>query len=730
LGVVRPNIALLLIGISLQITTIYGQVSLSELPYEDLRVEVNQSFFIPGESLEVRIERIDESFPISAVVHLELIGDNNSGFIQKKELFSSEGFTKSSIYLPSTLKSGQYTLLVYTQWMKNFGNNAIIQKKVNVINPYITIPKSLQPNYTPSNKLKIKLYPAGGKIRINEVNKIGYEIVNLNQTKTPATVLIQIDSSKQIKLETKTGFGHFRMSLKESANHRITIIDRTENIYFSDFSIDDFEITPISYNENDTAILISGLIPSDNQTILIKNKTKPLKRISVTDADTQVSKSLFKAGINQILIFNNDRDILFNKHFFIQPTEIKGKVDVNKKKIKAGKKVSFSISSEKSINSSVIVRKKYPAALPGNNVSSSFLNPDISNINWPIDELPRFYLFYLDCTNTQNTDLQEITLPDFRGDLLNGSIVDINNEPISDLDFYLTIVGESRVLYPIKTNELGKFSISIPIEHTGSKLIFSRLNESTPVINEEFLSDYSFINHNKLTIHDNKSFDWLLEKSRQVQIKNLYTDYIQPNNTIGYLFDDHERIVFNLDEFNRFPTVADHIIEYIPQIVIQKTAGNSRVFTLRNMNNKSDNYETLVVIDGIVTTANKILKYDPLKIETVEIYMDQLQIGSEVYNGAINFQCYDNVEIGSTQFDYKKLPLKSTYHPSITPIINDNDLPPDMRVQLHWSQELINVSQKQFQVKTSLVIGTYEIVVSGMKEDEFIYQVVEFEVTP
>lgn len=717
---------------------IYAQSQkLRTLPREYLLVEINRSFFIPGEELRVAIkaEVGENSFLISRVAYLELVDPKNSSVIKQK-VSLNEGYADATLYLPSYLKSGNYTLLVYTQWMKNFGYESLIQRKISLINPFIELPKNLIQNPHSTDSLHILLYPEGGHFIYGANQRIGYRIENCNAEITPASIQIKDGASATVlDIKSTPGYGYFDLKLQPDTVYGITLVDNLEKIHFSRLKTYGALKKVAVIIENDTNFEISALDPDKNIFIEFWKNSNLILSKNVDSTKYRFNCSQFPKGLLTCRIVDENGSVKFSKLLFNEPDKVKLKVELGKKTYHPRENISLSLSSEIPIDATLVIKKKQPLDDQGNMVSNHFLGSQERKIplDWPLKEMDTNLLLMLDASiNTIKHNEQVTYLPDFRGELITGLLHDTNNIPVSNYNFFITIASDYYNLYTATTNGKGIFKLSIPPGHSGDQLIFSDIKNYQVEMKQPFLKTYNFIHQDKLVIHNPNIEEWLIPKSQEVQIKNIYTKLDKKAIETKGMFYNKSRIVYKLDDYTRFPTLADHIIEYIPEITIRKTNGE-RKFSIRNVNNRSEEYnQVLCVLNGIVCSAEEVLSYDPLKIKQIEIYQSQFQLGDKLFTGTINFLTYPDESIINGLFNNSLLKSYQPVHESKTTEstkIDESPRTPDMRIQLAWKPHIsINQNISQFTFRISDIPGTYEVIISGVNSDNYVYERLEFEV--
>jgi len=135
LGIVREILFLWITVIF--ITSANGQ-------QEEIKIITNQDLYISGESIyfQVSCNYQGAHSNISQIVYLELIDQNQKPVIQQiREL--EVGKVNNVIFLPSSLETGNYVLIAYTSWMKNFSRRVLGTKLISVLNPFNQIPSNI-----------------------------------------------------------------------------------------------------------------------------------------------------------------------------------------------------------------------------------------------------------------------------------------------------------------------------------------------------------------------------------------------------------------------------------------------------------------------------------------------------------------------------------------------------------------------------------------------------------
>ncbi len=216
-----------------------GQVADRNLPRETLKLHVSQELLFPGDVVWFSVfcrNSFDDNRELSQLVFVELINSKNAS-VERKKVNLFNGFGESYINLPDSLSTGVYTILAYTNWMKNFGEEQFHQTQIAVVNPAKTYAQNTSHKKSSDTKKGIEnnRKEVSNKAIYGKREKVNIELVNKN--------------NKLLK-------GIYSVSVKRKEPQ---IINVSENILAS--SKTDFEITSLPDYKG---ILVSGILSDIN----------------------------------------------------------------------------------------------------------------------------------------------------------------------------------------------------------------------------------------------------------------------------------------------------------------------------------------------------------------------------------------------------------------------------------------------------------------------------------
>ncbi len=179
--------------------------------------------------------------------------------------------------------------------------------------------------------------------------------------------------------------------------------------------------------------------------------------------------------------------------------------------------------------------------------------------------------------------------------------------------------------------------------------------------------------------------------------------------------------VYHLDDYVRFPTVQEVLVEIVPELRIRKgkTTREREIQMLYTDRTGSLSYymgDILVLLDGVVVSDHaRILSYDALLFEDICIYSFPYTIGPKFYRGIVNFKTKKNGSIALKFTDHTR--VFDFQGASLPVAFTGKTLPEsDLRQTLYW-HPLIEVGageEKMLDIRTPGYSGVFRVVVEGL----------------
>jgi hypothetical protein len=305
-----------------------------------------------------------------------------------------------------------------------------------------------------------------------------------------------------------------------------------------------------------------------------------------------------------------------------------------------------------------------------------------------------------------------------------------NAGPLKNTKLIAGLKGSKSVIGTSVTNEYGVAKFILPLTYDARTLVVSSLSnkkEKASFIIGKTVSDNQLIQFPCLSL--NESMRPMIENrifnsrvtNRFFGVNTKAVETVERDTTDFYGRPD---VVFQLDDYVRFPNMEEVISEIIPQLRVKK---NKEEMILQVLNSPYKTFfeqEALVLLDGVpVTNTKALVEADPLLIKSIEIVARKYMQGNADFNGIVHFKTYRgdqaNIQQVTNEGNYI---LNGIQEPSSYQNLDHTkkaDRMPDMR-NLLWRD--VNVSPDQIKAGlkyfTSDVEGSFKIIVKGVNANK------------
>lgn len=709
---------------------------------ETTYLHVNTSFLVVGESILFTVYCLnandDRLSDLSTIAYVELINENAVPVLQTK-IVLKEGIGFGDFFLPSTLSSGNYSLIAYTKWMRNFSKENFFKTQLTIINPFR---KPATPTLSKNEGGVLEFFPEGGKLIANINNTIGFRAVS-EKVKGSFSGKV-VDEAGNVLVEfspTFNGMGKFSLLPAMNKEYKIIIIDSLQNVYFQQLppAFDKGIAMKVTETESAFQILLSSSSDNKNSgaTILVHQKFRPIVETRVEFNEMSVSfeikKLILPSGVSQITVFSNDGLVACERNIFSPGKEPGFDFSLERKNFKTREKVSLKLIPKDNFSANLSISIRRIESKIADNISSSWImNGNLRREKSAGDLLllnSNSFYYPIDKLKKKDT-ISWKYLPEVRGNLLSGTVRK-NNELIPAIGekVYLSVPSKEYLFFVSTTDSSGRFYFNTDKIKFNAEIIIQVDSATCPsckiISDDSGLEDYSIFKPKELVI--DSTFKKLIEqRSFITQIENAYYDQKQdsildkPNETRFYGKPDE---TYRLDDYVRFPTMQDVLIEYASEIILRKKGGQFEIRVVNRRKREAFEKDPLILIDGIpIFDLNKIMNYNPLWVEKIEVVGRRYFYGSLETQGIISFTTYDGIGKNISSMKKEKYtriqPRKKYFSPAYTFKPSALDRIPDYRIQLYWNPSVV-VSKRPILVDffTSDLSGDFEIVAEGIRND-------------
>ena len=310
---------------------------INNFPKEKIYLHTNTNFFLTGEQILYKLYCLDAKengfSKLSKIGYVEVINENNESiFKQKINLINGEG--NGELFLDSSIKTGTYKLISYTQWMRN--SQSFFEETIYIVNPFsakLKIADSINKNnFEPINisntsiltlKLNKKLFSKREKVIVH--------FKNTNESKTSVSTR-RVDEIKILKEKNTISFlndvksSNFKSKktylpeLRGELYHGNITSEKNKNISNQKIGISYVgknKITKISTTDEKGSFYFNINKPSDSDNIIVEVLNVPKEDYKIQiDLNNDLEKKF--ANFEELFLTEGLRELIKKKSEYLQ----------------------------------------------------------------------------------------------------------------------------------------------------------------------------------------------------------------------------------------------------------------------------------------------------------------------------------------------------------------------------------------------------------------------------
>jgi hypothetical protein len=746
---------------------------------EKLFVHTDRSFYLTGEIIWFKIYCVDASLNrplhLSKVAYVEILDPDRNSVLQAK--VSIDGTGEGSLFLPSSLNSGNYLLRAYTNWMKNFSADLYFHQNITIVNPFIKLsakPADNKPTYD------VQFFPEGGNLVYGMKSKVAFRAVDKDGTGIDFNGAVTDETNNVVAVfkPLKFGIGNFVFTPGGGHQYKATITDAHNRVLSYDLPSPHDEGFVMSLIDSTSQVIIVNAQGSNSSAVqpvylLVHSKQNIIfceKRFLQSGATSfMVDKQKLKEGITHFTLFADDLQPACDRLYFktiSQQLRLDARTDV--KQYATRKKVRLDLAplidnKPSMIDLSVSVYRDDSLQSNKNNIVeylelSSELTGNIESPSWYLSAetsiekalaTDNLMLTHGWSRFTWNQVLSEKNnfeyIPEIRSHVISGSIKNaVTGQPEKNVITFLVSPEKNPHLFISKSNTDGRVQFETQNFFGSKDIAVTTRQDSAYTIQliNPFSDKYASLKIPSLSLNENIRTD-LEARALQMQVQNVFYEKalgkvkrIAADTSAFYGRPDNR---YFLDDFTRFPTMEEVMREYVAEVLVRKHNKKFFFYNIDEVNKAIFQNEPLVLLDGVpVFSTDKIMAFDPRKIKRLDVLARTYFLGALSFQGVISYSTYKG-DLGGFQLDPKTLFInyeatqtqREFFSPVYETMQNKNTTLPDTRNLLYWSSLVKTDQQGKAHVEfyTSDVIGKFNVDVQGLsKEGKPINATTSFEV--
>ena len=607
------------------------------------------------------------------ISYIELIDQHNKVVVQQKIALEA-GRGRGSFPLPADMVSGNYLLRCYTAYMKNYGPGRYFEKQLTVINTL----KPYQGNLKAEDSADVQFFPEGGVLLSGYPSRVAFKITNPAGSGVSARGhLISSTGDTVTTLETfKFGMGnvvftpapnevytaHLYLESGRTIRKRISPVAKAGYAFYAERSADSWQITihaSLQSTHEAQVVVQSGLQTLSKHAVSLKNGRAAIRLLE---------KSL-APGVNRITLYSASGVPLAERLVFRHPGSVLAislnslKNTFNAREQVQVQAVLSALQQPDSAMLSMAVYRVDDADLPetADIRTSFFLGSELNGFI----ESPDYYLSAETPATIQAVDNLMLTQGwrSFRykklnsgagfeseayGHIASGKVIDNrSNQPAAGIMTYLTVPGNPIRLYTSVSDSLGRIRYELNEFYGAGEIIvqtdFSKDSVYRIEMDDSFSGEFSTNRPKALVLHPGWR-EYLKLSGLGMQIQHIYSGD-KLNRLVEILRDTapfyrKPHFTYELDDYKRFSSMTDVIMEYVLPATIRRRDGASRVEII-NAHDRSIMSNPLLLLDGVpVFNAEKVLGHDPYKIKRIDVLNTRYFQGRNTYEGILSLMTY------------------------------------------------------------------------------------------
>ena len=760
-------LSMLLTNVNAQVvdTTIAHQFNnyLTNNLQEKMYVHTDKESYLAGEMIWFKLYTVEaytnRPINLSKIAYVELLDSENKAVLQAKIVMEG-GNGNGYFYLPLSLRSGNFVLRAYTNWMKNFDVNYFFHKQLTVYNTLKADSPAIPS--TTINMPAIQFFPEGGNLVSGLTSKIAFKAVDASGKPLQFKgAIIDSRSDTLVKFSPQQfGLGSFYFKPQEQMKYSVCIEPMAGKPFYTTLPQIFAVGTVMSIKPDGDSVLKISIQDNQHQNqygILFVHSGRKVvfsKRITAVEIATgiSISKDLLGDGITHFTLFNADLEPICERLYFKKPNSLLAvTISANQKEFSTREKVELFINQTQ--QGKPIATDFSIAVYQADSVEHL---DDITSSLWLTSELKGkidYPEWYLKNATSEATDLLMLThgwrrfewkhilkgasgnlvyQPEIVGQIISGQISrSAQQSSLTIPSVYLSIPGKNYSFYTTPIGNDGNFIFFTKYLYGRKKIIVQvdpRVDSLAKItLRSPYVSQFS--DYRLPTFHNDYGTQKLIDRSVAMQVHNAFNANhlkreatVSIDTTVFYYKADKSYL---LDDYVRFPKMEEVVREYVFEVSISKRNKNYYLNTFDIGSQKFQETSPLILVDGLplFDDGNALIMKDPKTIKKLAIVASRYAYGNDTFAGILDLQTYEgdlngtSISTHALQLDYEGLQINRTFYAPMY----DGDVSmltrlADFRSTLFWSpnNKTKNDGKAKISFFSSDFEGNYVVVVQSL----------------
>lgn len=673
---------------------------------EKVFVHTDKDFYLAGEIMWYKVYVVDAAshhpLSLSKIAYVEIVSKDQRSVAHAK-IALEEGLGSGSFQLPFSIRSGNYVLRAYTNWMKNEGADCFYEKNLTILNTLrdpalldsllaTQVSRTTTASSVPAQPAPYdtRFFPEGGYLVAGLPGRIAFRIIDRagNPISCKGALINPAGDTITRFQSLRFGMGQFTFQPEEGAKYRAVLELEDHRQLISELPAPEkkgYTLQVSDAGDGQLKVIVRTNIRNEDSLVwlAVSSRYVPLatdkKNITNGQAEFTVEKNALQDGISCFTLLSGNRKIpVCERLWFKAPAPLKLQVQTGQENYTARERVTVGLSShdptglpvKMSGSMAVILLDSLQSIEQDDLLSYLFLS---SGLKGSITS-PGYY-FSGNTPEIQATaDLlmmtqgwrrflhtsplampesaQPATPPEYAGMLISGRVTDKRTGlPAAGIPAWLCAPGNYFHLAYATSDKNGMIQWDLGLLYGKHELVVQTAHPGNAnSYHIDILSPFSETLP-QLTPPDlrlpQSVRSQLLWRSIGAQTQNAWQvdkrlHFSQPPVSDSTPFYGQPSKRFLLDDYTRFSTTEEVMREYAKETRVRNRNGDFSIFIQSDQANQVF-FDTppLVLMDGMpVPDFNNIIRFDPLKIRKMEVVAKRYYLGDTIYNGILSYTTY------------------------------------------------------------------------------------------
>ncbi|MCD2424030.1 hypothetical protein LQ567_14725 [Niabella pedocola] len=703
----------------------------------------------------------------SSIVYLELLNDKGRAVSQAK-VPVTKGTGRGSFYLPVNATTGAYTLIAYTNQMKNGDARFLFRKKLLVTN---TIAAGEHTTRIARPEPILNFFPEGGELIEGLPSKTGIQVLDPQTGKgLPATGSIIENGTDTIARfpVLKFGLGQFSYTPLPGRKYTAILSVPGKDVIKKDLPTPKSNGTVLSVTDNGgDAYLVkiaAHAAAAPQKMVLVAHNNQ--KNTFATEVDLQtrntaeitVSKAKLGKGITCFTLFNQSRKPVNERLVFLPqvlPTR-QVTISTNGQQLSVRDNAGLQLVPASNSDGQDIIQGSLSVYAMDQNSETAGIN-EYLQLTAALSGTVEDPGFYFTSEATQGNAIENLMLvngwrrfdagaplfdpavkylPEYDGHIVAARVTNQwDNQPAAGAPYLLTVPSIPFGLYNGTSDSSGIVRFNVK-RYFGPGDVFLKPTPATSLA-----GSYKAALISPFIDSANRSFTqlpyfpapadsaYLLRRSIAMQTTNIYyrdkiNSYAVPQPPDTLPFYGKPEISYLLDDYKRFSTMEEVLREYVRPVNVVMRDRKLHMTIYDDKYQTVYKYAVLVLLDGVpLTDYNSIFNYDPYKVKRLDVVPRRFVLGASLYSGVVSFQTYNSkfdgfeLDPAAVAIDYEGLQLQRVFYAPVYATGQKGDPRiPDNRTTLLWEPDIRLQGREPLKLNcfTSDFKGVYKVVLQGI----------------